>query len=97
NGSIRTVPVNQSAGPSLDDCEPTLLISMAIFSSRLPQRPTVFMFPVSAFAQPVIAAAIHRRCIARRSNLRESVNLSPRSQVLLVPKLYLGTEVGQRS
>src|SRR5437763_1923801 len=28
NGSIRTLPVNQSPGPSLDDCEPTLLISI---------------------------------------------------------------------
>src|SRR5437899_12496110 len=27
-GSIRTVPVNQSAGPLLDGCEPTLLISI---------------------------------------------------------------------
>src|ERR1700742_4255298 len=26
--SIRTVPVNQSAGPGLDGCEPFLLISM---------------------------------------------------------------------
>src|SRR6266849_653380 len=28
NGSIRTVPVNQSAGPLLEDCEPFLLISI---------------------------------------------------------------------
>ena len=32
NGSIRTVPVNQSAGPLVDGCEPVLLISMLIFS-----------------------------------------------------------------
>src|SRR3989441_12660964 len=31
NGSIRTLPVNQSAGPLLDGCEPLLLIS--IFST----------------------------------------------------------------
>src|SRR2546421_1419717 len=31
NGSIRTLPVNQSAGPSLDNCEPTLLISIPNF------------------------------------------------------------------
>ena len=29
-GSMRTVPINQSAGPLLDGCEPTLLISMVI-------------------------------------------------------------------
>jgi len=28
NGSTRTVPVNQSAGPVLEGCEPILLISM---------------------------------------------------------------------
>src|SRR6266487_5667709 len=28
NGSIRTVPLNQSAGPLLDGCEPILLISI---------------------------------------------------------------------
>src|SRR5881398_712102 len=28
NGSIRTVPVNQSAGPSVETCEPLLLIFM---------------------------------------------------------------------
>src|SRR5882762_2836642 len=28
NGSMRTVPVNQSAGPLLDGCEPILFISM---------------------------------------------------------------------
>jgi hypothetical protein len=27
-GSMRTVPVNQSAGPLLDGCEPTLFISI---------------------------------------------------------------------
>src|SRR5438132_8986790 len=30
NGSIRTVPVNQSAGPLFDGCEPLLLISIMI-------------------------------------------------------------------
>src|SRR5215467_3816653 len=29
SGSIRTVPVNQSAGPLVDGCEPTFLISIA--------------------------------------------------------------------
>src|SRR3954462_548898 len=28
NGSMRTAPVNQSAGPLLDGCEPLLLMSM---------------------------------------------------------------------
>jgi hypothetical protein len=32
---MRTVPVNQSAGPLLDDCDPTRLISM------------IFLFDVS--------------------------------------------------
>src|SRR5580765_3150148 len=31
NGSIRTVPVNQSAGPLADGCEPILLISIFLF------------------------------------------------------------------
>ena len=31
SGSMRTVPVNQSAGPLLDGCEPILLISMLNF------------------------------------------------------------------
>ena len=31
NGSIRTVPVNQSAGPLLEGCEPLLLISIFNF------------------------------------------------------------------
>ena len=29
NGSIRTAPVNQSSGPLPEDCEPTLIISIA--------------------------------------------------------------------
>src|SRR5262252_5644792 len=36
NGSIRTLPVNQSAGPLVELCEPTLLISMRSY-----QLPTV--------------------------------------------------------
>src|SRR2546423_8488835 len=35
NGSIRTVPVNQSAGPLLDGCEPILLISIYATLLRL--------------------------------------------------------------
>src|SRR5205809_8049299 len=49
NGSIRTVPVNQSAGPSLEDCEPTLLISMVPYLSLVP-RDSSFVFGVLAFA-----------------------------------------------
>src|SRR3954449_11730373 len=32
NGSIRTVPVNQSAGPFIDACDPGRLSSMSRFS-----------------------------------------------------------------
>src|SRR5205807_6572071 len=39
NGSMRTVPVNQSAGPLLDGCEPILLISMSVtFVKESPSR-----------------------------------------------------------
>src|SRR6266513_5087605 len=34
NGSMRTVPVNQSAGPLLDGCEPIFLISMCFYQLR---------------------------------------------------------------
>jgi hypothetical protein len=30
SGSMRTAPVNQSAGPLFDGCEPTRLISMEV-------------------------------------------------------------------
>src|SRR6266566_603758 len=33
SGSIRTVPVNQSAGPLLDGCKPLLLISILLSAS----------------------------------------------------------------
>jgi hypothetical protein len=33
---MRTVPVNQSAGPLLDGCEPLLLISILRFCSKIP-------------------------------------------------------------
>src|SRR6266566_4719924 len=43
SGSIRTVPVNQSAGPFVEGCEPTLFIS--IFLSQL----LLQLFSFSAF------------------------------------------------
>jgi hypothetical protein len=33
NGSIRTVPVNQSADPFVELCEPALFISIVLFST----------------------------------------------------------------
>src|SRR6476620_8035567 len=36
-GSIRTVPVNQSAGPLPEGCEPTLLISICFIFKFIPQ------------------------------------------------------------
>src|SRR6266571_8946240 len=41
SGSIRTVPVNHSAGPLLEGCEPLLLISI----SELLQLNLIFYFP----------------------------------------------------
>src|SRR6266850_7843625 len=44
NGSMRTVPVNQSAGPLVDGCEPILLISIVLI-------PFLQLHSLSAFRQ----------------------------------------------
>src|SRR5438270_1615495 len=55
NGSTRTVPVNQSAGPLLEDCDPHFLISM---------------FPVSFISDSNLSSSISYQLVALSSTLQ---------------------------
>jgi hypothetical protein len=53
NGSILTLPVNQSAGPLVEFCEPTLLISMFSY------RPSAIHVAHAPFASAQISALVY--------------------------------------
>src|SRR4051794_34881771 len=61
NGSIRTAPVNQSAGPLPDGCEPTRVIFMLPF---LPFVDLAASLASAKAAKPVAAACTSLRGIA---------------------------------
>jgi hypothetical protein len=74
-GSMRTVPVNHSAGPFVDGCEPLLLISMSPLGVVVQARPNGSVtaatahpqnVPSRAFSFPAGLPASHRSYLCRR-------------------------------
>src|SRR3954469_3320292 len=71
SGSMRTVPVNQSAGPLADGCDPTLVISIVASSRIMPWAPAWPRRTAAASTVPAVARNVRReggmaRVLARR-------------------------------